>query len=145
MEELTKLYRRLYDGGHFLFDGAFAFSDESVKSSVVEVGGDYGVFLDSGRVDGAAEEAELIAHECGHIETGTTHAVYSPFELVAQHENRANKWAVHELLPREELQRAIRAGCTEPWELAEFLGRTEQFIRLAVQIYEKEKTPEAVN
>lgn len=56
-----------------------------------------------------------------------------------RHEYRADKWAVHALLPRQELERAVKEGCTEVWELAERFGLTEDFIRRAAYVYRCEE------
>ena len=62
----------------------------------------------------------------------------SPFDLIEKHEYKADKYAVHELLPFEDLEVACKNGYTEYWQLAEHLDLTEEFIKRAVYIYECE-------
>lgn len=136
--KLIDLYRQLYDEGAFFFERVLPVSFENKKSAVIQLGGDFAVFMDAARVETIAEETELVAHECGHVATGTTHGVCSPLDLVERHERRANKWAVHRILPPEEIRRVMKAGYTDLWEIAEQTGRTEGFVRLAFDVYRAE-------
>ena len=81
---------------------------------------------------------ERFAHEMGHCMTDSFYAGYSCFELRAKHENRANEWAVHELIPFEELCEAVRLGYRELWELAEYFDVSAAFVKKAIKIYEQE-------
>lgn len=136
--KLIELYRQLYDEGAYFFERKMPTSFEDKKSAVVKLGDDFAIFMDTARVVTIAEETELVAHECGHVATGTTHSVCSSLDLVEKHEYKANKWAVHRILPAEEIRRAMEAGYIEPWELAEQTGRTEWFVRLALDVYRAE-------
>lgn len=135
-EKLTELYCAMYNDGVYFFD--IEFTETEKKTALIEMGGKHAVFIDVDKIDSIAEETEVIAHECGHIETGTTHKLCAPFDVICRHEYRANKWAVKKVLPACEIQRAVDYGCHEVWEFAEYLGRTEDFIRLAVDIYARE-------
>lgn len=136
--KLIELYREMHDNGTYFFNKHLPFFDEEQKSTILEMDGDYAVFLDAERIESIAEETEIVGHECGHAATGTTHSVCSPLDLVEKHEYKANKWAVHRLLPLEEIRSAIRGGYVEPWEVAEHTGRTEKFVRMALDIYRAE-------
>lgn len=98
----------------------------------------YGIFIDTSEVKSEAEEYCMIAHEGGHCATGCTHKVDSPLDLIEKHEYKADKWAVHRILPIEDLKSAVRQGHTEIWDLAEYFGVTEDFIRRALDIYKCE-------
>ena len=67
--------------------------------------------------------------------TGATHKVGSEFEIIEQHENRADKWAIKKLVPEDELNEAVNCGHTEIYDLAEYFGVTEEFMRKAVCWY----------
>lgn len=106
------------------------------KASTVCVNSQYGIFMDFDNIHSSAEETVLVAHEGGHILTGSLHRVGSPYEIVEQHENRADKWAISRLISREELDAAAEAGHTEIWDLAELFGVTEDFMRKAICWYQ---------
>jgi hypothetical protein len=90
VEKLTKLYLELYEAGVALIDRPLTFSG-GTKSAVLCLGnGESGIFLDSAQLT-LAEETVCVAHEAGHIETGSTHALNSPYDLIERHEYRANK------------------------------------------------------
>lgn len=83
-----------------------------------------------------AELKVILAHELGHCKTGSFYNRYSKFDLVCQHEYRANRQAVLDLVPYEDLMEALQDGITEVWELAEHFDVTEDFIRTVFKHYE---------
>lgn len=105
------------------------------KAATICIDERYGIFMNYGNICSSAEEMVVVAHEGGHIFTGRLHRVNSPYEIVAQHENRADKWAIEELIGEEELNAAVEEGHTEIWDLAEYFGVTEDFMRKAVCWY----------
>lgn len=109
--------------------------DLDCKAVTLEMAGEYAVFLDFDRIAGASEEAVVLAHEAGHIFTGATHRVASPWDLIERHEQRADRWAIRRLLPYGALRQAMRQGCTEPYQLAERFGVTEPFVKKACGYY----------
>ena len=76
-----------------------------------------------------------LAHEMGHIETNSFYNVHSPLDVRQKHENRANKWAIKQLITEEELDEAVANGHTEVWDLADYFDVTEEFMRKAVCLY----------
>jgi len=113
----------------------FNFKNQAQRAATIQMHQRYAIFIDAESIATTAEEACIIAHELGHCETGTTHAVYSPLDLVTKHEYAANKQAVHRLIPYDDMLNAIRSGCTEVWQLADRFNVTEDFVRLADYIY----------
>ena len=77
----------------------------------------------------------IVAHEGGHIATGSTHRVNSPYDLIEKHEVKADKWAVRKLISEQALDDAVAEGNTELWQLAEHFGVTEEFMKKAVCWY----------
>lgn len=137
MENLNNLCQWLTGEGVLLFDRRLDFSNSETKAAAVrlEPDGAVGIFLDRSRMANGAEEKSCLLHEAGHYATGTTHRLYSPYELVERHEYRANKWAVQRALSAEELDEAVAEGHTELWDLAEYFGVTEELMRQAVCWY----------
>lgn len=82
-----------------------------------------------------ADETVKLAHELGHCETGSFYSRTAALDLRQKHENRADRWAIKKLVPKDELEEAVSRGCCEAWELAEHFGVTEPFIRKAVEYY----------
>lgn len=131
MDKLYDIYRELYDNGIFLFDTTLPFSD----AAVIELDGTYGMFVDTSKLETFAAESVAVAHEAGHIFTGSTHNVCSPYAIIAQHETRANRWAIKKLLPFDELKEVMESGITQRYELAEHFGVTEDFVQSAFNYY----------
>ena len=82
----------------------------------------------------AAERVHL-SHELGHCVTGSFYCRHAKQDLRQRHENRADKWAIRKLIPVAELDDAVAAGHTQLWDLAEYFGVTEAFMRKAVSLY----------
>ncbi len=134
---LTEIYSALYEGGVYVFDRKLPFESAGGAAAVVALGGDKAIFFDSEKLETTAEEAVTVAHEAGHIMTGSTHYVNSPYDLIRRHEYRANKWAIKKLVPKDELDLAVKRGLREIWELAEYFNVTEKFMELAVSYYKR--------
>lgn len=107
----------------------------SHAQSLSEPIGNGAIAIDPFRIQSAADEKVKLAHELGHCERGAFYNRYSPFDVVAKHENRADRWAIKKLVPKDELDAAISDGRIELWELAEFFGVTEPFMQKAVIYY----------
>ena len=106
---MIELYRAAEDLGVEIFCGSIP---ETVSMSVPGA-----VCMDASLVYGGAVERVHLAHELGHCARG---AFYSRQKLI----------------PKDELKKAVSAGYTEPWQLAEYFAVTEDFAALAVWYYQ---------
>ena len=91
--------------------------------------------MDDSVRDGAIQERVHLGHELGHCATGSFYNIYAPLDCRQRHENRADKWAILNLIPVDDLDEAVAEGCTEVWELAERFQVTEEFVKKAVCYY----------
>lgn len=112
----------------------FALSNREALSIMDEDGNCY-IAIDPDKLTSETDERSKLAHELGHCATGAFYNRYSTFDCRQRHENKADKWAIHELVTEEELDAAVAEGCTEIWELAERFGVTEPLMRKAVCLY----------
>lgn len=126
-----------------LYDLALQKNIEIMSYPMAE-NGSMSIMLDSGQcfigidesvLDGGVEERCHIGHELGHCLTGSFYNRYTRFDIRQRHENRADKWAIREIIPVEALDEAIADGCCEIWELADRFGVTEPFIKKAICLY----------
>ncbi len=108
---------------------------ETGSLSVMTDAGDCFIAMDDAIRDGDVQERVHLGHEIGHCVTGSFYNIHAAVDCRQRHENRADKWAVQNLIPVEELDNAIAEGCTEVWELADRFGVTEEFIRKTVCYY----------
>ena len=102
--------------------------------SVQTEGGCY-IGMDASVRQTAARERTHLSHELGHCLTGSFYNVHTPFDLRRRQENRADKWAIHALVPADELDEAIATGHCTLWELAEHFDVTEEFMEKAVCLH----------
>lgn len=96
------------------------------------------IAIDKSKIENSTEEKVCIAHEIGHCETGSFYSNRTKLDVRERHENRANRWAVHALIPIDEYKIAIQDGYTEVWQLADYFEVTEDFIKKAIYIYKCE-------
>lgn len=72
------------------------------------------------------------AHEVGHGMTGALYRPDSPQWMVDKSEHKAWVWIIEHLITPKDLKEAVSQGYTEPWELAEYFGVPEEFIKKVV-------------
>ena len=97
--------------------------------------GSCAIAMDPWRMPTLADEKVKLAHELGHCETGSFYNRYAKVDLRQKHENRADKWAIRQLVPEDTLDQAVADGYTDLPSLAEHFGVTESFMRKAVCWY----------
>lgn len=102
--------------------------------TVQDDGGDF-VLMDYSLLEEGPAERVHLAHEIGHSVQGAFYNPYAALDVRQKHENRADKWAVEQLIPADELDDAVASGCTSIWSLAEHFGVTIDFMRKAVCWY----------
>lgn len=78
-----------------------------------------------------SKELEHLAHELGHCVYGGFYNRYSDCDVVEKAERRADKWAFHKLCPLEKL----RAAVGDPWDIADELGVSLEFLTKAWNFY----------
>ena len=100
--------------------------------SVMDEAGQCFIGIDKEIQDGSVQERTHMIHELGHCVTGSFYNRYASVDSRDRHEKRADKWAVLQLIPAEDLDQAVADGHTEIWDLAEHFGVTEDFVRKAV-------------
>lgn len=109
--------------------------EQNGSMSVMDDSGRCCIGMDASILDGDVQERVHLGHELGHCVTGSFYNIHAAVDSRQRHENRANKWAIHALIPVGELDDAVAEGCTEVWELAERFHVTEEFMRKAVCYY----------
>ena len=81
------------------------------------------------------QEKEALAHELGHCKTGSFYNRHAALDIRQKHENRADKWAIRQLVPEDALDQAVADGYTDLPSLAEHFCVTVPFMRKAVCWY----------
>lgn len=103
--------------------------------SIMDTKGDCYIAIDPLKLSSSTDEKLKLSHELGHCITGSFYNEYATCDLRKKHENCADKWAIEQLIPVNEFDEAIALGYTEMWDLAEYFGVSEDFIRKAVCWY----------
>lgn len=108
---------------------------ENGSMSIMTEDGSCFIGMDESVRDGSVQELTHLSHELGHCVTGSFYNIHAAIDHRQRHENRADKWAIAQLIPVDALDEAVAEGCCEIWDLAERFGVTEQFMRKAVCLY----------
>ena len=132
MKSLQTFYH-IADQENIVID-RFALSSRDALS-IMDDDGSCFIAIDPERIINDADERTKIAHELGHCVKGAFYNRYSDYDCRQRHENTADKWAISQLVPVDELDQAVSEGCCEIWELAEHFGITESLMRKAVCYY----------
>lgn len=92
------------------------------------------VGVNTARFENTAELHTALIHEDGHFASGAFYLPYSPYQLKAQAEYRADKAAILKHIPYPELAARLRAG-DSPAEAAEYFCVTEEYLCKAYELY----------
>ena len=129
MMKLAELYNFAQNSNILVINGKLSHPALSISDK-----GEYTVVIDDRQLTSQADELVKAAHEIGHCETGAFYDVNS-LETRSRCEYRADKWAIKKLVPIDELTEVLKNGISEIWELAEWFGVTEDFMRKACRFY----------
>ena len=132
MIELSKLYQIAEDEN--IEVDCFDLKKREALSMMDDDGFCY-IAIDPYKLRSAEDERMKLAHELGHCITGSFYNIYATADNRQRHENRADKWAIETTIPEPDLKEAVSLGYTEIWELAEYFGVTEAFMRKAICLY----------
>ncbi|MDR9795253.1 ImmA/IrrE family metallo-endopeptidase [Aeribacillus pallidus] len=84
------------------------------------------------------EKACILAEELGHYHTSAGNILDQTKIENRKQEKRARTWAYERLVPLQKIVQAHKSGVRNRYELAEYLGITEDFLIAAIKRY-KEK------
>lgn len=113
------------------YDGALDISEHEMKSSGLYADGC--IWINKNLKE--CEKVCILAEEIGHYHTSTGDILDQNDIQNVKQELRARKWAYNKLVPQDEIFRAIKNGCTEPWDIAEYLDVDEKTLREALEYY----------
>lgn len=90
------------------------------------------IAVDPLKLTSRQQERQVLSHELGHCETGSFYNRFAACDIRKRHENRADKWSIKHLIPKEELDEAVSAGFCEVWELAEYFDVSCEYMARAI-------------
>lgn len=128
---IDQVYEKIQGSGIMVMH----FGLPNIKSVSVESNKKYGIFINHEEIENSDEEFIVVTHEYGHCATGSTHPPYSPLDIISKHEYMADRKAVLDFLPVDNIKAAINNGCRSAYEFSEYLDVPEQFVIKAMQHY----------
>ncbi|CAG9621098.1 ImmA/IrrE family metallo-endopeptidase [Sutcliffiella rhizosphaerae] len=82
------------------------------------------------------EKVCILAEEIGHYHTSYGNILDQSSIPNKKQELRARQWAYKKLFPLSKIVQAHKAGIRNKYELAEYIGVTEEFLQLALTRYQ---------
>jgi hypothetical protein len=116
---------------------------KEIDLSGVDPEGEYEGIYSDGRIyirsdiPTTTQKACILAEEVGHHYTTVGDILDQTDIRNAKQENIAMAWAYEEMIPLHALVEAYWAGITTRYELAEFLGVTEQFLQESLDYFKR--------
>lgn len=83
----------------------------------------------------STRKACILAEELGHHMTSVGNILDQKDIGNRKQEHKARKWAFERLVPLQDIERAVKHGHRDPWDMAEYLGVDERFLREALKHY----------
>ena len=109
--------------------------DKKEALSLMDSNNECYIAIDPFQLSSSQNEKLKLTHELGHCCTGSFYNEYSACDIRQKCENRADRWAIKQLITEEELDEAVANGHTEIWDLADYFDVTEEFMRKTVCLY----------
>jgi len=81
------------------------------------------------------EKTCVLAEELGHHYTSCGDILDQKITTNRKQEKKAKKWAVQRLVSLNNLICAFKSGARNKYEVAEFLGITEKFLDITIEVY----------
>ena len=128
---IEKIYEKIQENGIKILH----YGLPNIKSVSVETDNKYGIFINHNEIEDSDDEFLVTTHEYGHCMTGSTHPPYSSLDIIAKHEYKADRKAILDFLPIEQIKNAIKYGCKTPYEFSKYLDVPEAFVIKALQHY----------
>lgn len=91
----------------------------------------------SNDIDTEAEKACVLAEEIGHHATSSGNILDQSSAANRKQERTARVWAYNRLIGLSGIVECYKAGCRNPYEMAEQLGITEEFLTDALTCYKQ--------
>lgn len=127
--DLTTLYHNLEQAGVDVFTMHLDTYDALASSSYSCIA------IDPSRVHTESHEREVLIHEEGHFATGSFYELDAPYTVREHQENLACRYGIKKYFPPDTLLDLMEDGCTEPWQLADALGVSEEYVREMLAYY----------
>lgn len=128
---LSELYRLAEEEGIKVM----SFNLPKNKAVTINIGDDCYIGIDPDVFGRECEERVVLAHEMGHIATGGFYdSDCSDFER-EKIEKKAEKWAIHFLVPIKRLKEAVKNGVYTTSDLAEHFSVPVHYMEKVLKYY----------
>lgn len=94
-----------------------------------------GIIAINENISTTAEKTCVLAEELGHYYTSSGNILDTSIITNRKQEVKARRWAVKRLVTLKNIINAFESGCRNMYEMAEYIGVTEEFLRDAFATY----------
>ncbi|MBR0161914.1 MAG: hypothetical protein IJQ02_11625 [Oscillospiraceae bacterium] len=114
--------------------GASIFTGILPENESIALPGGY-VGLDYTLIEDPPRERCCAGHELGHIAKRAFYRRTDPPFYKRRCEKQADRAFIKRIITKEKIREALRSGCTETWQVAEYLNITEEYAYKAMYYY----------
>lgn len=82
-----------------------------------------------------SEKTCVLAEELGHYYTTVGNILNTSITANSKQEVKARRWAIKRLVTLKKIVQAFKAGCRNMYEMAEYIGVTEDFLQSSFKFY----------
>ncbi len=137
MTGLERLYRYAEENRVLVGTERLQFAPAiTIRDNDKQDGEYYYVVIDPRQIKSASTERETLMHELSHIAVGAFYTNQHDLRARRKIENRALRWQIEHLIPKDQLMKAVAKGYTEPWELAELFDVSQDLMEKAMFYYQ---------
>ncbi|WEG13960.1 ImmA/IrrE family metallo-endopeptidase [Pullulanibacillus sp. KACC 23026] len=108
--------------------------EEHIQGSIKGLYSDNVIWINK-KIKSTIEKACILAEELGHHFTTSGDILNQNSIMNRKQELRARSWAYEKLIPLNKIIQAQKEGIKNRYELAEYLGVTEEFLQHALDRY----------
>jgi hypothetical protein len=94
-----------------------------------------GVIALNNNISTKAEKTSIVAEELGHYYTSSGDIIDQSNIINRKQEVKARRWAVKRLVTPKNIVKTFKVGCSNLYEMAEYLGVTEDFLSKTFETY----------
>ena len=110
----------------------YNFNSENIKALYCD-----GTVALNSNIETSVEKACILAEELGHHFTSSGNIVFLETQSDRKQERIARGWAYDKMIGLLEIVSAFERRCMNSYEMAEYLGVTEEFLKDALEYYKQ--------
>lgn len=106
-----------------------------ISAMAVCIGEKCAIGIDYKQISSTADEKVKLAHELGHCITKSFYSSKATADFIHNQENTADLWAIKTIIPKSNIDTALKNGIENVEQLADCFDVTKDYIEKALHFY----------